>query len=182
MPMAALQDFSAIDIDGHQRSLAEFSGQVLLVVNVASRCGFTPQYAGLEELWRERRERGFAVLGFPCDQFGGQEPDGEAAIRSFCALNYGVTFPMFAKISVAGADVHPLYQQLVAAQPVATGEGPMREKLVGFGIEPNPAPGILWNFEKFLVGRDGRVVARFAPDVTADDPRLRAAIDAALAA
>ncbi len=146
MPMAALQDFSAIDIDGHQRSLAEFSGQVLLVVNVASRCGFTPQYAGLEELWRERRERGFAVLGFPCDQFGGQEPDDEAAIRSFCALNYGVTFPMFAKVQVNGPGAHPLWRWL------------KREKrgLLGTGA-------IKWNFTKFLVGRDGRVLARYAP-------------------
>ena len=151
MPMAALQDFSAIDIDGHQRSLAEFSGQVLLVVNVASRCGFTPQYAGLEELWRERRERGFAVLGFPCDQFGGQEPDGEAAIRSFCALNYGVTFPMFAKVDVNGDDAHPLFQHL------------KKEKTGLLGGK------IKWNFTKFLIGRDGHVIERYAPTTKPED-------------
>ena len=103
-------------------------------------------------------------------------------IRQFCSLTYDVTFPMFAKISVAGADVHPLYQALIAAQPAASGEGPMREKLVGFNIEPNPQPGVLWNFEKFLIGRDGQVIGRFAPDISADDAGLRAAIDAALAA
>ncbi|KAF1691224.1 glutathione peroxidase [Pseudoxanthomonas koreensis] len=144
--MAGLQDFSATDIDGHPRSLGEFAGQVLLVVNVASRCGFTPQYAGLEQLWRDHRDRGFAVLGFPCDQFGHQEPDDEAAIRGFCALNYGVTFPMFAKVEVNGPGAHPLWQWL------------RQEKrgLLGTGA-------IKWNFTKFLLGRDGRVLARYAP-------------------
>ena len=175
-------DFDAMALDGSQQRLSQYRGHVLLVVNVASKCGFTPQYAGLETLWRDYAAQGLVVLGFPCDQFGHQEPGDADEIKNFCSLNYDVTFPMFAKISVAGADVHPLYQQLVAAQPVATGEGPMREKLVGFGIEPNPAPGILWNFEKFLVGRDGQVIGRFSPDTTADDAGLRAAIDAALAA
>ena len=178
----ALQNILLTTIDGTVATLGDYAGKVLLLVNVASKCGLTPQYEGLEKLYREKKDAGLEVLGFPANNFNGQEPGSEDEIRQFCSLTYDVTFPMFAKISVAGADVHPLYQQLVAAQPVATGEGPMREKLVGFGIEPNPAPGILWNFEKFLVGRDGRVVARFAPDVTADDPRLRAAIDAALAA
>lgn len=135
------------------------------MVNVASRCGFTPQYAGLEELWRERRERGFAVLGFPCDQFGGQEPDDEAAIRSFCALNYGVTFPMFAKISVKGKTIHPLYAFLTD------------EKL-----HPGAGGAVGWNFNKFLVGRDGAVLAHYGSRTAPDDPDLAAALEKALAA
>ncbi len=178
----AIQDIPLTTLDGTPASLGDHAGKVLLVVNVASKCGLTPQYEGLEKLYREKKDAGLEVLGFPANNFNGQEPGSEDEIRQFCSLTYDVTFPMFAKISVAGADVHPLYQQLVAAQPVATGEGPMREKLVGFGIEPNPAPGILWNFENFLVGWYGQVIGRFSPDTPADDPALRAAIDAALAA
>jgi len=178
---STLQSLPLTTIDGAADSLAEHAGKVLLLVNVASKCGLTPQYEGLEKLYREKRAEGFEVLGFPANNFKGQEPGSEEEIKQFCSLTYDVSFPLFAKISVAGDDVHPLYRQLVAAQPVATGEGPMRERLVGHGIAANPAPGVLWNFEKFLVGRDGRVIGRFAPDVTADDARLRAAIDAALA-
>ena len=169
-------------IDGAPATLGDYAGKVLLVVNVASKCGLTPQYEGLEKLYREKKAAGLEVLGFPANNFNGQEPGSEDEIRQFCSLTYDVTFPMFAKISVAGADVHPLYQALIAAQPAASGEGPMREKLVGFYIEPNPQPGVLWNFEKFLIGRDGQVIGRFAPDISADDAGLRAAIDAALAA
>ena len=178
----AIQDIPLTTLDGTPASLGDHAGKVLLVVNVASKCGLTPQYEGLEKLYREKKDAGLEVLGFPANNFNGQEPGSEDEIRQFCSLTYDVTFPMFAKISVAGADVHPLYQQLVAAQPVATGEGPMREKLVGFGIEPNPAPGILGTVEKLMVGRDGQVIGRFSPDTTADDAGLRAAIDAALAA
>ena len=122
------------------------------------------------------------MLGFPANNFNGQEPGSEEEIKQFCALNFDVSFPLFAKISVAGEDIHPLYQALTAAQPAATGEGPMREKLAGFGIATNDAPAVLWNFEKFLIGKDGSVIGRFAPDTPADDPVLLAAIDAALAA
>ena len=177
----ALQNILLTTIDGTVATLGDYAGKVLLLVNVASKCGLTPQYAGLEKLYREKSAAGLEVLGFPANNFNGQEPGGEDEIKQFCSLTYDVTFPMFAKISVAGDDVHPLYQQLIAAQPAATGEGPMREKLVSFGIEPNPAPGVLWNFEKFLVGKDGQVIGRFAPDVAADDMRLCEAIDAALA-
>ena len=177
-----IQDISLTTIAGQPSTLGDYQGKVLLVVNVASKCGLTPQYEGLQALYAEKQAQGLEVLGFPANNFLGQEPGSEAEIQQFCQLTYDVTFPMFAKISVAGEDTHPLYQQLVAAQPAATGEGPMREKLVGFGIEPNPAPGILWNFEKFLVGKDGQVIGRFSPDTTADDAGLRAAIDAALAA
>ncbi len=167
-------------IDGQPATLAAFEGKVLLIVNVASKCGLTAQYAGLEALYREKQAAGLEVLGFPANDFKGQEPGSEAEIQQFCQLTYDVTFPMFSKIAVTGEDTHPLYRALIAAQPQTEGEGPMRDKLAGYGIEPNPAPGVLWNFEKFLVGRDGQVRARFAPDVTAEDPRLRAAIDAAL--
>jgi len=143
-------DFTATDIDGRARSLSEFAGQALLIVNVASKCGFTPQYKGLEALWRKRRAEGFAVLGFPCDQFGHQEPGDEAEIKQFCSLNYDVTFPLFAKIEVNGAGTHPLYLWLKG------------EKAGVFGTE-----GIKWNFTKFLVDRSGQVVKRFAP---ADSP------------
>lgn len=178
----SLTDIPLSTLDGTPTSLAEYADRAVLLVNVASKCGLTPQYEGLEKLYREKKAAGLEVLGFPANNFNGQEPGSEDEIRQFCSLTYDVTFPMFAKISVAGADVHPLYQALIAAQPAASGEGPMREKLVGFNIEPNPQPGVLWNFEKFLIGRDGQVIGRFAPDISADDAGLRAAIDAALAA
>lgn len=178
----ALDAIPLTTIDGQPATLGDWAGKVRLVVNVASKCGLTPQYEGLEKLYRGKHADGLEVLGFPANDFLGQEPGDEAEIASFCSVNFDVTFPMFAKIAVTGEGIHPLYQALVAAQPDATGEGAMREKLAGFGIATNPAPGVLWNFEKFLVGRDGAVVARFSPDVTAADPRLLAAIDAALAA
>ncbi|MEY3337051.1 MAG: hypothetical protein RL245_43 [Pseudomonadota bacterium] len=144
--MANVHDFSARAIDGVDRSLAEYKGKVLLVVNVASKCGFTPQYSGLEALQRQYADRGFAVLGFPCDQFGHQEPGNEEEIRKFCSLNYDVTFPMFAKIEVNGAGAHPLYEHLKSSAPGVLG-----------------TEGIKWNFTKFLVDREGRVVRRYAP-------------------
>jgi glutathione peroxidase len=154
-------DFTATDIDGQPRALDEFRGQVLLIVNVASQCGFTPQYTGLEQLWRDFRDRGFALLGFPCDQFGHQEPGDETQIREFCSLNYDVTFPMFAKVDVNGDDAHPLWAWL------------KHEKRGVLGTE-----AIKWNFTKFLVGRDGRVLRRYAPN---DEPAAIAAdIEAAL--
>jgi glutathione peroxidase len=143
--MTTAHDFSATDIDGRERSLAEFAGQVLLIVNVASKCGFTPQYRGLEALWRKYRDRGLVVLGFPCDQFGHQEPGDEREIRQFCSTAYDVTFPLFAKIDVNGAHAHPLYVWLKG------------ERAGVFGTE-----AIKWNFTKFLVDRAGRVVQRYA--------------------
>jgi len=180
-------DIPVSTIEGQPSSLADYRGKVLLVVNVASKCGLTKQYEGLQALYADKHAAGLEVLGFPANNFLGQEPGSEAEIQQFCQLEYNVSFPMFAKLSVAGADIHPLYQQLTQAQPTATGEGPMREKLDGLvtkypDLVVNPAPGVLWNFEKFLIGRDGQVIARFAPDVPAADARLVAAIDAALAA
>ena len=148
-------------IDGQAAALADFSGQALHIVNFASQCGFTPQYAGLEALHRRFRERGFAVLGFPCDQFGHQEPGDEAEIRNFCSLNYDVTFPMFAKIEVNGDSAHPLFKALKREAP----------RLLG-------TQAIKWNFTKFLVDRDRRVVRRYAPSEKPE--KLAGDIEAAL--
>jgi glutathione peroxidase len=179
--MSNLYDIPLKRIDGAPATLADYRGKVLLVVNVASKCGLTPQYEGLEKLYEDKRALGLEVLGFPANNFKGQEPGTEAEIAEFCSLTYDVQFPMFSKISVVGADRHPLYDSLTAAQPGSIGEGPMRERLAGKGLASGGPTDVLWNFEKFLVGRDGKVIARFAPDVTADDPRLLQAIDAALA-
>jgi glutathione peroxidase len=150
-------------------------------VNVASKCGLTPQYAGLEKLYEDKRASGFEVLGFPANNFREQEPGGDAEIADFCKTTYNVQFPLYSKLSVVGADQHPLYAALTKAQPAAIGEGPMRTRLTSVKIAANPAPDILWNFEKFLVSRKGEVVARFSPDVAADDPRLTSVLEAELA-
>jgi glutathione peroxidase len=168
-------------IDGSAARLADYRGRVLLVVNVASKCGLTPQYAGLESLYQRKRADGLEVLGFPANNFMGQEPGSDGEIANFCSVNYDVHFPLFSKISVVGTDQHPLYAGLTAARPAATGDEPFREKLRGYGIAAENPADVLWNFEKFLLSRKGEVVARFAPDVAADDPRLLAAIDAELA-
>ncbi len=146
--MASIYDFTAKTLDGKEKSLADFRGQVVLVVNTASKCGFTPQYEGLETLYKNLHAKGLEILGFPCNQFGAQEPGSEEDIGRFCTLNYGVTFPMFAKIDVNGANTHPLYKFLKEAQK---------------GIAGTTA--IKWNFTKFLVDRAGNVVERFAPIV-----------------
>ncbi len=144
--MGTIYDFSAKTLDGKDKSLGDFSGQVLVIVNVASKCGFTPQYSGLEALYRKYAPRGFSVLGFPCNQFGAQEPGEAADIAKFCSATYDVTFPMFAKIDVNGASAHPLYAFLKGEQ----------KGLLG-------TEAVKWNFTKFLVDRAGHVVARFAP-------------------
>ena len=160
--MTTAFDFAATDIDGQPRPLADYAGKVLLIVNVASKCGFTPQYEGLEALWRAYRDRGLVVLGFPCDQFGHQEPGDEAEIRNFCSLTYDVDFPLFSKIDVNGSNAHPLWQWLKEE----------KSGLLGIGA-------IKWNFTKFLVGRDGKVIKRYAPT---DEPKsLAKDIEAALA-
>ena len=147
--MTTVYDFTARAIDGAERALSDYRGQPLLIVNVASRCGFTPQYAGLEALYRKHAGEGLVVLGFPCDQFGHQEPGDEAEIRAFCSTRYDVTFPMFAKIEVNGPEAHPLYQHLKQSA----------KGLLG-------TEGIKWNFTKFLVDRNGAVVKRYAPTDT----------------
>jgi glutathione peroxidase len=177
---ADIQSIPLKRIDGAPDTLAAHRGKVLLIVNVASKCGLTAQYEGLEKLYEAQRARGLEVLGFPANNFRGQEPGSDAEIADFCKLTYDVQFPMFSKVSVVGDDRHPLYAALTRAAPAAIGEGPMRKRLEGAGIAPNPAPDVLWNFEKFVVGKTGDVVARFAPDVTADDARLVSVIEAEL--
>ena len=168
-------------IDGSDAKIGDYSGKVLLVVNVASKCGLTPQYEGLEKLYQANNKDGFEILGFPCNDFKGQEPGTEEEIVTFCSTNYDVHFPMLSKIAVLGANKHPLYAALTSAQKTAIGEGPMREKLKGYGVDPADKTEVLWNFEKFLVDRKGNVVARFAPDVTADDAKLVEAVKAEIA-
>jgi glutathione peroxidase len=179
----AVYDIPVHKITGEDTSLAEFKGKVLLVVNVASKCGLTPQYEGLESLYEQFRGQGLVVTGFPANNFKSQEPGTNDEIQAFCTTNFGVKFPMFSKISVAGNDKHPLYQVLTTAQPkaVSVAEVPFREKLKGYGIETNDDPEVLWNFEKFLVSRKGDVVKRFSPDTLPDAPELIAAIKAELA-
>lgn len=178
---ASLYDIALTRIDGTPAHLADYRGKVLLVVNVASKCGLTPQYEGLQKLYADKRAKGLEILGFPANNFGTQEPGTEAEISAFCSTNYGVAFPMFQKISVVGEDRHPLYDALVAAYPHAEGAETMRARLSSYGVKPASDTDVLWNFEKFVVGRDGRVIARFSPDVTADDPRLTKVLDSALA-
>jgi glutathione peroxidase len=185
---ATIHDFAVEAIDGQQTSLGQYRGKVLLVVNVASKCGLTPQYDALEKLYARFKQSGFEVLGFPANDFAGQEPGSNQEIASFCRASFGVDFPLFSKIVVTGAATHPLYVALIAAQPKAWGPGRegMRENLAGFLASTNngatnPEPGILWNFEKFLVDRNGVVVGRFSPEVTPDDPAVIAAIEKALA-
>jgi len=179
--MSTLQSIPLKTIDGADSSLADYSGSVLLVVNVASKCGLTPQYDALEKVYEQYHEQGFEVLGFPANNFGAQEPGTNEEIASFCSSSFNVKFPLFAKISVVGEDKHPLYEHLTAAAPRAEGDSDgFRERLKGFGMTPNADPEILWNFEKFLVDRQGNVVRRFAPTTTPDDPSVVAAIETAL--
>ncbi len=177
----SLYDIPVSTINGEGTTLADHRGEVLLVVNVASKCGLTPQYEGLERLYETYRGQKFAVLGFPANDFAGQEPGTNEEIQSFCSLNYQVQFPLYSKIAVTGPDKHPLYQALIAAQPETEGRASMETMLRGYNIEPTAAPEVVWNFEKFLIGRDGKVARRFAPDTAPDDARLIAAIEAELA-
>lgn len=177
-----LYDIPLQRLNGEASTLADYAGQVLLIVNVASQCGLTPQYVGLEQLHADYAERGLRVLGFPCNDFGAQEPGTAAEIQDFCQSNYGVHFPMFSKLNVNSAPRHPLYAQLIAAQPTAvlSGNDGLKSTLAKHGLLPKQADDVMWNFEKFLVGRNGQVLARFAPDVTPDNAALVAAIESAL--
>jgi glutathione peroxidase len=179
----SIQEVPVRRITGEATTLGRYAGQVLLVVNVASKCGLTPQYEGLEKLYRTYRDRGLVVAGFPANDFKSQEPGSNADIQTFCTTNYGVDFPMFEKITVVGETKHPLYKELIAEQPkaISTSDVPFAEDLKKYGIDPNPEPEILWNFEKFVVDRHGKVAARFAPNTAPDDPALVKAIEAELA-
>lgn len=168
-------------IDGEETTLEKYKGKTLLFVNVASKCGLTPQYEGLESLYEEYRDKGFEILAFPSNDFKGQEPGTEDEIKDFCSTNYNVQFPLFSKVGIL-ENRHPLYASLIEAQPetnVNNGEG-MEERLRNFGHTRVDPTDVLWNFEKFLVGKNGEVVSRFAPDVTPDDERLRSSIEADL--
>ena len=181
--MSDVLNTTVTTIDGEEVSLAQYKGNVLLVVNVASKCGLTPQYEQLENIHKAWFDAGFRVLGFPCNQFLGQEPGSEEEIKTFCSTIYGVTFPMFSKIEVNGDARHPLYQKLIAAAPtaVAPEQSGFYERLASKGRAPLYPDDILWNFEKFLIGRDGEVVQRFAPDMLPEDPIVMEAIKVALA-
>ncbi len=170
-------------IDGNIGSLADYRGRVLLVVNVASKCGLTPQYEGLQKLHEKYAGQGLEVLGFPANDFAGQEPGTDAEIRGFCDKNYNVAFPMFSKIQVTGPDKHPLYAELIAQQPSSRGDGKreFRQGLIDYGIQPNGEPELLWNFEKFLIGQKGEVVARFSPNTLPDSSEIQQAIESELA-
>jgi len=163
MAAASIYDFEALSITGQPAHLSTQRGKVLLIVNTASACGFTPQFAGLEKLWEDYRDRGLVIVGFPSNEFGGQDPGSNEDIASFCQLNYGVSFPMMAKVKVNGAEAHPLWQWLKAQAPGLLG-----------------TEGVKWNFTKFLVGRDGKVLKRYAPNDAPDS--LRKDIEKALAA
>ena len=162
--MSKFYDFQIRSIDGSSRSLAELRGKAVLIVNVASQCGLTPQYTALEELQKKYAERGFTVLGVPCNQFAGQEPEGEAEIQRFCSTTYGITFPLTSKVDVNGENRDPLYVWLTEAE-----------------TEPEGPGDIKWNFAKFVIGRDGSIVGRYSPMVAPDDSALVDAIERALA-
>ncbi|GAB4565478.1 MAG: glutathione peroxidase [Rhizobacter sp.] len=161
--MASVYDFDAVSIDGKRADLSTQKGKVLLIVNTASACGFTPQFAGLEKLWETYRDKGLVVVGFPSNEFGGQDPGSDGEIASFCQVNYGVSFPMMGKVQVNGAEAQPLWKWLTEQAPGLLG-----------------TKGIKWNFTKFLVGRDGQVIKRYAPNDTPES--ITKDIEAALAA
>ncbi len=175
----SLEQIPVKTIDGQPSSLGAYEGKVRLVVNVASKCGFTPQYEGLEALYRKYKDRGFEVLGFPANEFGAQEPGTEEEIKTFCSTKYEVSFPMFAKIVVKGEGQNPLYAQLTTERPALTDGEAFKAKMAKYGVAAD-SKDVSWNFEKFLVGRDGKVADRFAPDMAPDSPVLAAAIEKAL--
>ncbi|MEX3240352.1 glutathione peroxidase [Serratia quinivorans] len=179
----AIYDIPLDTIENQSTTLGKYKGSVLLVVNVASECGLTKQYAGLEALYETYRDQGFEVLGFPSNEFLGQEPGSNEEILAFCRGTFGVEFPMFAKLEVNSENRHPLYQALIAAEPqaVAPLDSGFLERMSSKGRAPKQTGDILWNFEKFLIGRDGNVIQRFSPDMTPEDPALVAAVKQALA-
>lgn len=176
--MANLFEIPLKTIAGEPTTLELFRGRVLLIVNTASKCGLTPQYQGLETLYSTFHDKGLDVLGFPANDFAGQEPGSSQEIRNFCTTKYNVTFPMFEKVVATGPGKSPLYQLLTEAQPVARIADPgFKDKLRGYGLTVHDAPELTWNFEKFLVNRKGQIVARFAPDMLPSDPIVIQAIE-----
>jgi glutathione peroxidase len=176
--MSTLFDLPLKTLAGEPTTLAPYEGHVLLIVNTASKCGLTPQYEGLEKLYGTYKHCGFDVLGFPANDFAGQEPGTSEEIATFCSTSYNVTFPMFEKVVATGPDKAPLYEMLTDAQPVAKlADAGFKEKLRGYGLTVHDAPELTWNFEKFLVNRKGQVVARFAPDMLPNDEAIVKAIE-----
>lgn len=178
---ASLYDIPVSKIDGSPATLGEHKGEVMLVVNVASKCGLTPQYEGLEKLHEKYRRKKFTVLGFPANDFAGQEPGSNEEIQGFCKTTYNVQFPLYSKIPVTGPDKHPLYKHLITVKPDTEDRAGMETMLRGYKIDPTSEPEVVWNFEKFLINRKGEVVRRFAPDTAPDAPKLVEAIEAELA-
>lgn len=184
--MASLYEVPLTSLSDQPTSLASHRGQVLLIVNVASKCGFTPQYTGLEALYQRYKDRGLVILGFPANDFAGQEPGTNKEIADFCSTEYPVSFPIFGKITVTGPNKNSLYKELIAARPdrEPNGDG-LRDNLAGYLKSqnlpgPNDPPELLWNFEKFLIDRNGKVIARYGSDITPEDLRLISAIEQAL--
>lgn len=178
----AIQDIPLKTIKGEDTSLGNYAGKVVLLVNVASKCGLTPQYTALEKLYEDYKDKGVVVLGAPANNFGAQEPGTDAEIADFCTTNFGVAFPMLSKISVKGDDQHPLYRELVSEQPSAFFKNnDFRDRLEGYGIKQESPSDVFWNFEKFLISKDGKVAGRFAPDIAPDEKIITDAIDAELA-
>lgn len=184
--MSTLYDIELATVAGEPAKLSDYAGKVLLIVNVASKCGFTKQYTALEELYQQYKDRGLVVLGFPANDFAGQEPGSDAEIAQFCSTEYPVTFPIFSKITVNGPEQHPIYTALTAAMPQHDADSAglrtgLDSYLASQGLPPSlPLPAVLWNFEKFVVDRDGKVIARYPSDVEPKDERLIAAIEKAL--
>jgi glutathione peroxidase len=176
--MSTLFDIPLTTIAGDATTLAPYKGKVLLIVNTASKCGLTPQYEGLEKLYSTYKHCGFEVLGFPANDFAGQEPGSNEEIQKFCTTSFNISFPMFGKVVATGPEKSPVYEALTTAQPVARIADPgFKDQLRGYGLTVHDAPELTWNFEKFLVNRKGQVVARFAPDTLPTDPALIQAIE-----
>ena len=180
--MSSIYDIDVKTIDGKSIKLEKYAGKTLLIVNVASACGLTPQYEALEALYADKKDQGLEVLGFPCNQFGAQEPGTEAEIKEFCSTKFSVNFPLFSKIDVNGEQQHPLYQAMLTAIPArqAAADSEFAERMKGYGKVVEDG-AVMWNFEKFLISADGEVVGHFSPDMTPADHILAAALDAELA-
>jgi glutathione peroxidase len=178
----SLYDIQVKTIAGQATTLQPYAGKVLLIVNAASKCGLTPQYAALQQLYTEYADRGLVVLGFPANDFAGQEPGSDAEIAGFCSTQYDVSFPMFGKLVATGADKHAVYAWLTQAAPETTNRQATEDMLKSHGITPTAKPEVVWNFEKFIVGRDGQVSARLSPMTEPAGAEVRAAIEKALAA
>ena len=182
MSQQSIYDFEMTDISGKKVSLKDFKGKTALIVNVASQCGLTNQYEALEKIYDQYSSKGFVVLGFPANEFGAQEPGTDQEIQNFCTSNFGVKFPMFSKIVVKGNGIHPLYKMLTSTKPQAFSKSgnDFEKRLEGYGHHREKKSDILWNFEKFLIGKNGEVIERFNPDITPDDQVIVSAIEKSL--